>query len=68
MKLAKLKFWGYGVLAVGVFTYIWHRYSGWYNWATFPAGPFFMQVALPGILIGLICGAAIWMGSKKKSD
>ena len=38
MKLAKLMVWGCGVLAVAVFTYFWHRYSGWYDWARFPKG------------------------------
>ena len=66
MKFAKPMVWGCAAVAMGVVTYTWHQKSGWYDWAAFPSGPFLMQVALPGMLMGLICGAAIWMTSKKK--
>lgn len=66
MKLAKILVWGCGVLAMVAFTDVWHRYSGWYDWGSFPSGSFLRQVALPAILMGMICGLTIWMASKQK--
>jgi hypothetical protein len=66
MKLAKVLVWGCGVLTMAAFTDVWHRYSGWYDWGSFPSGSFLRQVALPAMLMGMICGLAIWMASKQK--
>jgi hypothetical protein len=66
MKLAKLLVWGCGVLAVAVFGYVWHRYSGWYDWRSFPAGPLLRQVAVPATLAGAIFGLTVWIASKQR--
>jgi hypothetical protein len=66
MEFKKVIIWAGGFVAMAVCGYMSHRYAGWYDWKSFPSGPFLRQVLLPALLIGAICGLTVWIVERQK--
>lgn len=66
MKFTKLMVWGAGVIAVAVFTNIWYRHFGSFDWGRFQFGPLLRQVLCPAIGVGAIFGLTAWLAGKQK--
>lgn len=66
MKLTKIVVWGAGFIAVIVFTNIWYRHFGSYDWARFQLVPLLRQVLCPAIGVGAIFGLTAWMAARQR--
>lgn len=65
MKLTKVLIWAAGFVAVAVFTNIWYRHFGAYDWGRFHAGLILKQVLCPAAGAGAIFGLTAWIAGKR---